>query len=120
MLKIGPVAAIGVVLAFPSAAFTQHVEKPGTQVTADAAPRRPDYSQEPFVIEQYYTRIFGTILQAYRNCSVYGPIMQADRRTRGSPPAAHHLFIALSHRRGRLDVIRRRCPRPLPSGRLIC
>ncbi len=56
MLKIGPVAAIGVVLAFPSAAFPQHVEKPGTQVTADAAPRRPDYSQEPFVIEQYYTR----------------------------------------------------------------
>src|SRR2546427_13121176 len=56
MLKIGPVAAIGVVLAYPSAAFTQHVGKPGTQVTADAAPHRPDYSQEPFVIEQYYTR----------------------------------------------------------------
>src|SRR4051812_15200876 len=34
------------------------------------------------IIEQYYTRIFGPILQAYRNCSVYGPIMQADRRTR--------------------------------------
>src|SRR5438445_10855283 len=56
MLKIGPVAAIGVVLAFPSSAFPQHVEKPGTHVTADAAPRGPDYSQEPFVIEQYHTR----------------------------------------------------------------
>src|SRR5437660_11126339 len=28
----------------------------GTQVTADAALRRPDYSQEPFLIEQYYAR----------------------------------------------------------------
>ncbi len=56
MLKLGAVAAIAVVLGFPSVAFTQHPEKPGTQATADAAPGRPDYSQEPFVIEQYYTR----------------------------------------------------------------